>query len=135
MGRAEAAAIRIRSAEEPPETGYVQPGLVEAQLAEAFISLGDWSPARAFAEEAVRTQAHARGRVHRLATLTTVDLGRGEPESAAANTISALDFAAGMESRRLRDRFVVLRGKLAACGSVVTREAVDRIDASLSVPL
>jgi hypothetical protein len=135
MGRAEAAAARIRRAEEPPETGYVQPGLVEAQLAEALISLEDWSPARAFAEEAVRTQAHARGRVHRLATLTTVDLGRGEPEQAAANALAALDLAAGMESQRLRDRFVTLRVKLAGHGSAAARDAVEQIDASLSVPL
>lgn len=135
MGRAEHAAARIRRGEEPPETGYVQPGLVEAQLAEALISLQDWSPARQFAEEAVRTQAHARGRVHRLATLTTVDLGRGEPELAAANAISALDLAAGMESQRLRDRFVTLRKKLAGHGSAAARDAVEQIDASLSVPL
>jgi hypothetical protein len=135
MARAEAAAALIRPDEEPPETGYVQPGLVEAQLAEALISLGDWSPARTFAEEAVRTQAHARGRVHRLATLTTVDLGRGEPERAAASALAALDLAAGMESQRLRDRFVALRGKLAGHGSTVARDAVEQIDASLSVPL
>jgi len=135
MARAETAAALIRPEEEPPETGYVQPGLVEAQLAEALISLGDWSPARTFAEEAVRTQTHARGRVHRLATLTTVDLGRGEPEQAAANVLAALDLAAGMESQRLRDRFVALRAKLAGHGSTVARDAVEQIDASLSVPL
>jgi hypothetical protein len=135
MARAEEAAARIRADAEPPETGYVQPGLVEAQLAEALISLGDWSPAHTFAEEAVRTQAHARGRVHRLATLTTVDLGRGEPEQAAANAMSALDLAAGMESQRLRDRFVALRLKLDGHGSTAVRDAIDRIDASLSVPL
>ena len=135
MSRAEAAAAMIRPDEEPPETGYVQPGLVEAQLAEALISLQDWSPAHTFAEEAVRSQAHARGRVHRLATLTTVDLGRGEPELAAANALTALDIASGMESQRLRDRFVALRAKLAGHGSSATREAVEQIDASLSVPL
>ena len=135
MGQAETAAARIRAEEEPPETGYVQPGLVEAQLAEALISLEDWHPARTFAEEAVRTQAHARGRVHRLATLTTVDLGRGEVELAAANAVFALDLAAGMESQRLRDRFVALRLKLSRRDSAAARAAVERIDASLSVPL
>jgi len=135
MSRAEQAAALIRPDEEPPETGYVQPGLVEAQLAEALISLEDWRPARVFAEEAVRTQAHARGRVHRLATLTTVDLGRGEVEQAAANAVSALDLAAGMESQRLRDRFVALRLKLARQNSTDARDAVKQIDASLSVPL
>jgi hypothetical protein len=113
----------------------VQPGLLEAQVAEALISLQDWRPARSYAEEAVRTQAHARGRVHRLATLTTVDLGRGEAEQAAGHAMDALDLAAGMESQRLRDRFVALRGKLVAHQTAATRDAVDRIDASLSVPL
>lgn len=135
MERAEQAASRIQPGEEPPETGYVQPGLVEAQLAEALISLEDWRPAHQFAEQAVATQAHARGRVHRLATLTTADLGRGEPEQAAANATAALGLAAGMESQRLRDRFIALRLKLADHNSAATRDAVEQIDASLSVPL
>ncbi|MCX4750503.1 transcriptional regulator [Kitasatospora sp. NBC_01287] len=135
MARAEAAAASIRHEEEPPETGYVQPGLVEAQLAEALISLGDWSPARTYAEEAVRVQAHPRGQVHRMATLTTVDIGRGEVEQAAANAVSALRLAGGMESQRLRDRFVALRRQLVNHRTAAARDAVDRIDASLSVPL
>ncbi|MCX4686751.1 transcriptional regulator [Kitasatospora purpeofusca] len=135
MGRAESAASRIRRAEEPPETGYVQPGLVEAQLAETLISLGDWGPARQYAEEAVQTQAHARGRVHRLATLTTVDLGRGDADQAAAHAVGALDLAVGMESRRLRDRFVALRRQLSGHNTAATRDAVDRIDDVLAVPL
>lgn len=135
MERAEQAAARIGTREEPPETGYVQPGLVEAQFAEALISLEDWSPAQSYAEEAVRTQAHARGRVHRLATLTTVHLGRGDAEQAAAHATEALDAAAGMESQRLRDRFIALRLKLAGNGSAAAMDAVEQIDASLSVPL
>ena len=54
---------------------------------------------------------------------------------AAANALAALDIASGMESQRLRDRFVALRAKLAGHGSSVTQEAVERMDASLSVPL
>ncbi|MDH6137520.1 hypothetical protein P3T37_006953 [Kitasatospora sp. MAA4] len=135
MGRAETAAAGIRPESEPPETGYVQPGLVEAQLAEALISLGDWSPARTYAEEAVRVQAHPRGRVHRMATLTTVDLGRGAVEQAAANAVAALHLASGMESQRLRDRFAELRLQLADSHTAAARDAVDQIDASLSVPL
>ncbi|WP_327679459.1 transcriptional regulator [Kitasatospora sp. NBC_00458] len=135
MSRAESAASRIRRDEEPPETGYVQPGLVEAQLAETLISLGDWRSAQKYAEEAVQTQAHARGRVHRLATLTTVDLGRGDAEQAAAHAVGALGLATGMESRRLRDRFVALRRQLAIHHTAATRDAVDRIDDALSVPL
>jgi hypothetical protein len=135
MERAEQAAERIGTREEPPETGYVQPGLVEAQFAETLISLKDWNPAQTYAEEAARTQAHPRGRVHRLATLTTVDLGRRDGEQAAAHAMEALNAAAGMESQRLRDRFVTLRLKLARNGGAAAREAVKRIDASLSVPL
>ncbi|WP_042389688.1 hypothetical protein [Streptacidiphilus melanogenes] len=135
MERAEQAAARIGTREEPPETGYVQPGLVEAQFAEALISMEDWRPAQTYAEEAARTQAHPRGRVHRLATLTTVDLGRRDGEQAAAHAVEALEAAAGMESQRLRDRFVALRLKLAMNGGAAAREAVEQIDASLSVPL
>lgn len=135
MAHAETAAESIRRDEEPPETGYVQPGLVEAQLAEALISLGDWEPARAYAEQAVRVQTHPRGTVHRLATLTTVALGRGEVEQASAHSVDALNLAAGMESQRLRDRFVMLRRKLSGQQTASARDAVERIDASLSVPL
>ncbi|MDH6141978.1 hypothetical protein P3T35_003999 [Kitasatospora sp. GP30] len=135
MSRAESAAAAIRRDEEPPETGYVQPGLVEAQLAEALISLGDWTPARSYAEEAVRVQAHPRGQVHRMATLTTVDLGRGEVEQAAGNALSALRLAAGMESERLRDRFVALRRQLVQQQTASARDAVEQIDAALAVPI
>ncbi|MBF9068975.1 hypothetical protein I2501_35985 [Streptacidiphilus sp. NEAU-YB345] len=135
MERAEQAAARIGTREEPPETGYVQPGLVEAQFAEALISMEDWSPAHTYAAEAVRTQAHARGRVHRLATLTTVDLGRGDAEQAAAHAVEALDAAAGMESQRLRDPFLALRLKLVRNGGRAATDVVEQIDASLSVPM
>jgi hypothetical protein len=40
-----------------------------------------------------------------------------------------------MESQRLRDRFVALRLKLARNGSTAARDAIEQIDASLSVPL
>lgn len=135
MTAAETASGRIRPAEEPAELGYVQPGLVEAQLAEAFISLGDWAPAQTYATEAVRSGAHARGSIHRLATLATADLGRGEAEQAAAHTVAALDLARGQESQRLRDRFTRLREMLVDHGSVAGRDAVERIDAALTVPL
>ncbi|WP_327290403.1 transcriptional regulator [Streptomyces sp. NBC_01198] len=132
---AESAAARIRPADEPAELGYVQPGLVEAQLAEALISLGDWAPAQTYATEAVRARAHARGSVHRLATLATADLGLGNPEQAAAHSLAALNLARGQESRRLRDRFTRLRGLLADHGSAAGRDAVEQIDVSLSLPL
>lgn len=58
---AEAAAERIRPGAEPDETGYVQPGLVNVQVAEALLSLGDLDAAHAQAAEAVGTPAHDRG--------------------------------------------------------------------------
>jgi hypothetical protein len=132
MTAAEDAAARIRPAEEPAELTYVQPGLVEAQLAEALISLRDFAPAQDYAAEAVRARAHARGSVHRLATLATADLGRGEAELAAAHTLDALVLSRGQESQRLRDRFVRLRDMLSDHGSAAGRDAVEGIDAALA---
>ncbi|MFI7542239.1 hypothetical protein [Actinoplanes sp. NPDC049599] len=132
---AEQAASDIRRENEPPETGYMQPGLVQAQLAEALNSLGELAPAREYAAEAVRTPAHARGRIHRMATLTTVDLNRGEAEQAATTAMRMVDLATGMESHRLRDRFENLRNRLLRTGNAVAIEAAVRIDQMLSIPL
>ncbi|MDF2260459.1 hypothetical protein [Streptantibioticus ferralitis] len=60
MQIAEATERKIRRSEEPAETGYVQPGLVEADFAETLMSLGDLQPARDYAQEAVDVQAHPR---------------------------------------------------------------------------
>lgn len=128
-------AQNIHREDEPPETGYVQPGLVEAQLAEALIALGELGPARDFAAEAVRTDAHARGRVHRMATLTTVDLDRGEVEQAASSANRMIDLAAGMESHHLRHRFEKLRSRFAHTGNATAREVAVRIEQALSIPL
>lgn len=135
MLAAETAAGRIRAGEEPAELGYVQPGLVEAQLAEALISLGEWTPAGTYAQEAVRATTHARGSVHRLATLAGAELGRGEAELAAVHAIQALELARGQESQRLRGRFVRLRRTLAGHGSAAARTAVEHLDAGLAVPM
>jgi hypothetical protein len=132
---AETAAGQIRRDDEPAETGYVQPGLVEAQLAEALMSLGDMNPAQEYALEAVRTQAHARGRVHRLATLTNVQLRSGDGDHAAATAVDMVEQVQGMESQRLRDRLVSVRQALTGHGSVVTRDAAELIDETLRVPL
>lgn len=75
--KAEAAAERISPGSEPDETGYVQPGLVNVQVAEALLSLGDLEAARVQATAAVGTQAHDRGRVHRLAMLCEIQLRQG----------------------------------------------------------
>ncbi len=77
--RAESAAERIRPGQEPDETGYVQPGLVNVQVAEALLNLGDLDAAREHATAAVDTPAHDRCRVHRLAMLTHIELRQGGP--------------------------------------------------------
>lgn len=51
---AERAAERIRPKNEPAETGYVQPGLVNVQVAEALLRLGDLPAAREQAGLAAR---------------------------------------------------------------------------------
>jgi hypothetical protein len=135
MQFAETMAGRIRRAEEPAETGYVQPGLVEANFAETLMSLGDLQPARGYAQEAVDVQAHPRGRVHRLATLTNVDLRQGEAERAAATAVEMVQQAQGQESRRLRDRLRSVRENLTSNGGRATAEAAERIDETLRVPL
>ncbi|MGW7008982.1 transcriptional regulator [Streptomyces sp. NPDC054933] len=135
MQLAETTARNIRRSEEPAETGYVQPGLVEANFAETLMSLGDLQPARDYAQEAVDVQAHPRGRVHRLATLTNVDLRRGEAERAAATAAEMVQHAQGQESHRLRDRLRSVRQNLTANGGKATSEAAELIDETLRVPL
>jgi hypothetical protein len=135
MQLAETMETRIRRAEEPAETGYVQPGLVEANFAETLMSLGDLQPARDYAQEAVDVQAHPRGRVHRLATLTNIDLRHGEAERAAATAVQMLQHAQGQESRRLRDRLRTVRDNLTANGGKATAKAAGLIDETLRVPL
>lgn len=135
MQLAETTAGKIRRAEEPAETGYVQPGLVEANFAETLMSLGDLKPARDYAQEAVDVQAHPRGRVHRLATLTNVDLRRGEAERAAATAVEMVQHAQGQESYRLRDRLKSVRENLTGHGSRATAEAAELIDETLRIPL
>ena len=87
-------------ARNPAETGYVQPGLVEIQHAEALGSLGDLTGARTYAQRAVAVAAesHKRGTVHRLATIATILANQGDAEAAAGVMV---DKALGMESCRV----------------------------------
>ncbi|MFD7457838.1 MULTISPECIES: transcriptional regulator [unclassified Streptomyces] len=135
MTAAEVAASHIRPDEEPAETGYVQPGLLEVNLADALMRLGDTGPAQAYAAEAVATQTHERGRVHRLATLTDCQLRAGHAEQAAATATTVLDSMQGMESLRLRDRLVKMRRVMTGLRSTATAEVVERIDDTLRIPL
>ncbi|MFF3290087.1 transcriptional regulator [Streptomyces sp. NPDC003023] len=133
--RAETEAERIRPGHEPAETGYVQPGLVNVQVAEALLSLGDLTAAREHAAAAVGTPAHDRGRVHRLAMLSEIELRQGEADRAARTAAEMVERSRGMESQRLRDRLRAVREHLAASGSAGAEEAAELIDGALRVPL
>lgn len=135
MTAAETASGQIRPNEEPAETGYVQPGLLETALADTLMRLGDTEPATAYAAEAVATQTHARGRVHRLATLADCELRAGEVDRAAGTAVQMLDTVQGMESHRLHDRLTVVRRKLSATRSTAVAGVVDRLDDTLRIPL
>ncbi|GAA1362703.1 transcriptional regulator [Streptomyces beijiangensis] len=133
--RAEAAAERISTSAEPDETGYVQPGLVNVQVAEALLRLGDLPAAREQAAAAAGAPAHDRGRVHRLAMLAQIELRQGEADRAVATAVEMAEAARGMESQRLRDRLRVVRNHLAASGFAQADEAAALIDRALRVPL
>ncbi|WP_267245762.1 transcriptional regulator [Streptomyces sp. PR69] len=133
--RAELEAERISPGTEPDETGYVQPGLVNVQVAEALLSLGDLPAAREHAAVAVDAPAHDRGRVHRLAMLSQIELRQGEAERAACTAAEMAERARGMESQRLRDRLRAVRRHLAASGCTDAEEAAELIDGALRVPL
>ncbi|MDI3422638.1 transcriptional regulator [Streptomyces luteolus] len=135
MQHAEIAAGLIRPDEEPTETGYVQPGLLENALADTLMRLGDTGPAQRYAAEAVEIQAHARGQVHRLGTLADCELRAGEADQAAATAARMLDTVQGMESHRLYDRLARVRRSLASTRSVSVREVVGRLDDTLRIPL
>lgn len=89
----------------------MQAGLVETQHADALRTLGGLTAARAYAQQSVDAAAHshARGCVHRLATLATVLAGQGDAEHAASTAIQMLDHATGMESRRIHERIIAVR--------------------------
>jgi len=138
MRRAENTAGRIRLTEEPPETGYVQRGLVEVQHAEALRMLGDLAPAQAYAEEALSTAdlSHLRSQVHRHATLAMVLAARGDAEAAAGAAYQMLDRAQGMESRRVRGRVMAVSGAIRALGdSITAREFAERARDQLAAPM
>jgi hypothetical protein len=118
MTRAEEMSGRIRASEEPPETSYVQAGLVQTQHAEALKTLGDLGAARDYAQQAVdaSAQSHTRGRVHRLATLATILAGQRDTDAAASVAGQMLDQAVGMESCRIEERILRVRDAVVAAG-------------------
>lgn len=138
MARAEDMSARIRPGEEPPETSYVQAGLVETQHADALRSLGDLGAARAYAQQSVDAAAHShsRGRVHRLATLATILAGQGDAEAAAGTGAVMLDQAAGMESRRISERIIRVRDAVTdASDGRAAAEFAERVADMTGVPL
>ena len=118
---------RIRPGDEPPETSYVQAGLVETQNADALRSLGDLTAARSYAQQSVNAamHAHSRGRIHRLATLATILAAQGDAEAATRTATVMLDQATGMESRRIQERIVQV-------GNAVTGASDGRAAAELA---
>jgi hypothetical protein len=138
MRRSEEMASRIRFSEEPPETGYVQPGLVEVQNADALRRLGDLTAARAYAERSVAAAAdsHMRGQVHRLATLATIMADQGDADGAAHIAGQMIDRAVGMESRRIHDRVIDVRDAITAISDgAAARELSERVDEVIAVPM
>ncbi|MEV6794053.1 transcriptional regulator [Streptomyces sp. NPDC051320] len=133
--RAESAAERIRPGAEPDETGYVQPGLVNVQVAEALLRLGDLPAARSQAVAAAAAPAHDRGRVHRLAMLAQIELRQGDADRAVATAAEMAVQAGGMESQRLRDRLRAVRDHLLDSGFSGAHEVAALIDGALRVPL
>jgi tetratricopeptide (TPR) repeat protein len=138
MRRSEETAARIRFDEEPPETGYVQPGLVEVQHADALRRLGDLTAARSYAERSVAAadRSHLRGQVHRLATLAMILASQGNADAAAGIAGQMLDKAAGMESCRITDRMTAVRDAVTAVSDgAVARQLSERVDDVLGVPM
>ncbi|MFF1818289.1 helix-turn-helix transcriptional regulator [Kribbella sp. NPDC058245] len=133
ISRSESSASRIRDDEEPAETSYVQAGLIEAKLGEALVGLGDLSPAFDYAQKALDSDDHPRGRVNRLASMATLELKAREIEHASSLTVEMVDSAEGMESRRLHSRFRELRIGLNNSRSNVSEEAVARLDRVLQI--
>jgi len=115
------------------EASYAQAGHLQALLAEALTSLGDLDAAQRFAEQSLLSDAHAKGKVNRLASMATLVIAKGEMERASRLTCEMVDNAQGMESRRLASRFAKLRTALANRPTAASREAVDRIDTAITL--
>ncbi|MEU8267560.1 transcriptional regulator [Sphaerisporangium sp. NPDC049002] len=137
MKMSETTAARIRQDDEPPETGYVQPGLLECQHAEALRRLGDLQAAQEYAEEALVSadECHLRGQAHRLATLALILAERGDLEQAVAAGGRMLDRAVGMESGVMADRVVTVADALRPYDGRVVREFLTRVEQQAAIPL
>lgn len=136
MRLAETAAQQIVADNEPSETSYVQPGLVEVQHSEALRRIGDLETAQTYAEQAVQAASHTRGHVHRLATLSLVLTARKQIERSVAVAGQAFADANGMESWRIHDRLTTVAARLRPYDDLqVVREFLDSARTSLTTPL
>ncbi|MFC5187155.1 transcriptional regulator [Actinomadura harenae] len=127
--------VEIRPEEEPPETGYVQPGLVDTQHAEALRSLGDLRAAQEHAELALQaSDVHTRGRVHRMATYAVILGQRREVDHAVEVGQQMFDLALGMESGRIADRVRTVAGALAHYDTPVVRDFREQASHLADVP-
>lgn len=136
MRQSELVAARIDHGDEPDEASYIQPGLIETQVAEALRRLGDLSAAQTYAEESVRTAggSHLRAKVHRYAGLALIVAQRGDVDQAVQVGEHMLTYAEGMESGRIRDRVAQVAAALRPHAKVPTvAEFLDRanMDAKL----
>ncbi|MDP9847569.1 hypothetical protein [Streptosporangium lutulentum] len=137
LRRSETTAAQIRQGDEPPETGYVQPGLLECQHAEALRRLGDLTAAQTNAEEALRSAdtCHLRGQTHRLATLALILTERGDLDHAVITAETMLDRAQGMESERIAERVAMVADALRPFEARVVGEFLTRAHQQARVPL
>lgn len=124
----EAALDKLPASNSLAEARYAQEAHLQTQLTDALTTIGDLKAARRYGELSLMTDWHARGRVNRLASLATVEVARGDMEHAALLAREMADSIQGMESRRLRSRFLRLRAELAARPAASTRDAIDRMD-------
>lgn len=81
------------------------------------------------------TPTHDRGRVHRLAMLSQIELRQGNADRAVATAVEMAETARGMESQRLRERLRAVRDHLVCSGCAGMSEAAELVDGALCVPL
>ena len=135
MRIAEATAAQVVIDNEPAETSYAHPGNTKIKQAEALLRLGDTTAASSYALDAISDRAaiNMRARVHGMATLSMALTTSAEIERSVTHAQSALDEAAGMESRRIRERLVTMVDALTAFRETrVARDFIDRADAALT---
>lgn len=105
MRNAEKAAGLIKMTEEPAETNYVHPGLMELKNAEALLHVGELRQAQTFAEACLQLgPTDPRGTVYGYATIAMILAARREIDESLVWAQQALATSKGMESWRIRDR-------------------------------